>query len=122
VRLSLVAIDLGLCGRRDRVLRRGGYANTDRLAHKLQKDANGDYPRTPVATRSQQDPELEFDLEYCDQDNAGFLCVTVTAEKLTIDSFSVPFDGGFEDTVRDIVSVARDGRMSAPSAHRPRRH
>jgi hypothetical protein len=101
---------------------RGGYANTDRLAHKLQKDANGDYPRVPVPTRSQQDPELELDLEYYDQDNAGFLRVTVTTEKLTIDSFSVPFDGGFEDTVRDTVSVARDGRMSVPSAHRPRRH
>jgi hypothetical protein len=34
---------------------RGGYANTDRLAHKLQKDANGDYPRVPVPTRSEQD-------------------------------------------------------------------
>ena len=70
----------------------------------------------------QQDAELELDLEYYDQDNGGFLRVTVTAEKLTIDSFSVPFDGGFEDTVRDTVSVTRDGRMSAPAGHHPRRH
>src|SRR5215831_3603454 len=34
---------------------RGGYANTDRLAHKLQKDDNGHYPRAPIATRSEQD-------------------------------------------------------------------
>src|SRR5215470_7203774 len=99
---------------------RGGYANTDRLAHKLQKDANGHYPQAPVATRSEQDPELELDLEYCDQDNAGFLRVTVTAEKLTIDSFSVPFGGSFENTVRDSVTVTRDGRMSA--GHHPRPH
>jgi hypothetical protein len=99
---------------------RGGYANTDRLAHKLQKDANGHYPQAPVATRSEQDPELELDLEYYDQDNAGFLRVTVTAEKLTIDSFSVPFGGSFENTVRDSVTVTRDGRMSA--GHHPRPH
>src|SRR5262249_34374295 len=27
---------------------RGGYANTDRLAHKLQKDPGGNYPQAPV--------------------------------------------------------------------------
>jgi len=100
---------------------RGGYANTDRLAHKLQKDDNGHNPRAPIATRSEQDPELELDLEYYDQDNAGFLQVTVTAEKLTIDSFSVPFGGrSFENAVRDSVTVTRDGRMSA--GHHPRPH
>ena len=97
---------------------RGGYANTDRLAHKLQKDDNGHYPRAPVTTRSQQDPELDLDLEYYDQDNAGFLRVTVTPEQLTIDSFSVPFHGSFENRVRDSVTVTRDGRISA--GHHPR--
>jgi len=101
---------------------RGGYANTDRLAHRLQKDANGHYPRAPLATRSQQDRDLELDLEYYDQDNAGFLRVTVTAETLTIDSFSVGFDGSHDDVVRDTVTVTRDGQMGAPAAHHPRRH
>lgn len=101
---------------------RGGYANTDRLAHKLQKDANDQYPTVPVTTRSEQDPALELDLEYYDQDNAGFLRVTVTAETLTIDAFRVPFVGDFEDVVRDTVTVTRDGRLKAPAAHhrRPR--
>src|SRR5215475_6143633 len=100
---------------------RGGYANTDRLAHKLQKDANGNYPQAPVKARSELDPTLDLDLEYYDQDNAGFLRVTVTTDTLTIDSFSVPFDGEFEDRVRDTVTVTRDGRLSGRGG-RARRH
>ena len=73
-----------------------------------------------MTTSSEQDPALKLDLEYYDQDNGGFLRVTVTAETLTIDSFSVPFAGDFEDTVRDTVTVTRDGRLNAPAA-RPRR-
>jgi Calcineurin-like phosphoesterase len=99
---------------------RGGYANTDRLAHKLQKNADGQYPTAPVTTESEQDPALKLDLEYYDQDSGGFLRVTVTEETLTIDSFSVPFTGDFEDTVRDTVTVTRDGRLNAPPAS-PRR-
>jgi hypothetical protein len=100
---------------------RGGYANTDRLAHKLQKEENGHYLRAPVATRSVQDSDLDLELEYYDQDNAGFLRITVTAETLTIDSFSVPFVGDFEDTVRDTITVTRDGHLNAPTRiHSPR--
>jgi hypothetical protein len=90
---------------------RGGYANTDRLAHKMQKDDDGDYPEMGVKTKSLQDPSLNLKLEYYDQDSAGFLRVTVTKAQLTIDSFSVPFDGTFEDTVRDSVTVNRDGSL-----------
>jgi Calcineurin-like phosphoesterase len=98
---------------------RGGYANTDRLAHKLQKDDNNEYPRSPVKAESLQDPTLDLELEYYDQENAGFLRITVTKETLTIDSFSVPFGGGnFEDTVRDTVTVTRNGRLSGGSAQR----
>jgi Calcineurin-like phosphoesterase len=100
---------------------RGGYANTDRLAHKLQKDEDGEYPTAPVTTKSQKDPNLKLDLEYYDQDNAGFLRVTVTERTLTIDSFSVPFDGDFEDTVRDTVTLTRDGRLDASAPNRGRR-
>jgi len=64
---------------------------------------------------------LDLDLEYYDQDNAGFLRVTVTTDTLTIDSFSVPFDGEFEDRVRDTVTVTRDGRLSGRGG-RARRH
>ncbi len=103
---------------------RGGYANTDRLAHKLQKDADGNYPTAPVDAVSTQDEELALKLEYYDQDNAGFLRVTVTPQELTIDSYSVSFEGQFSDTVRDSVTVTRDGRLRPPPAqgngHRPR--
>jgi len=96
---------------------RGGYANTDRLAHKLQKDpASDDYPTAPVKAESTHDPNLELELEYYDQDSAGFLRVSVTKEELTIDSFSVPFDGAFEDTVRDTVTVMLDGHLKPPPA------
>ena len=91
---------------------RGGYANTERLAHKLQKDEHGHYPQAPTKVESAQDPALDLDLEYYDQENAGFLRVSVTAQNLTIESFSVPFDGEFEDAVRDSVTVTRDGRLA----------
>jgi hypothetical protein len=99
---------------------RGGYANTDRLAHKLQK-VDGEYPTAPVTARSEEDPSLDLDLNYYDQDSAGFLRVTVTAETLTIDSFSVSFDGTFDDTVKDTVTVTRNGELQAPAGHRARR-
>ena len=92
-----------------------------RLAHKLQKDPGGNYPQAPLKARSELDPTLDLDLEYYDQDNAGFLRVTVTTDTLTIDSFSVPFDGEFEDRVRDTVTVTRDGRLSGRGG-RARRH
>src|SRR5262249_11507077 len=46
---------------------RGGYANNDRLAHKMQK-VEGAYPAAPVVARSEQDPSLDLKLEYYDQD------------------------------------------------------
>ncbi|WP_407180397.1 metallophosphoesterase family protein [Bradyrhizobium sp. STM 3562] len=97
---------------------RGGYANTERLVHKLQKDAQGQYPAAPLTTKSQRDPSLDLDLEYYDQESAGFLRVTITPETLTIDSFSVPFTEDFEDIVRDTVTVTRAGRLNAPAARR----
>jgi hypothetical protein len=101
---------------------RGGYANTDRLAHKLQKDNHGRYPEVPLTTKSEQDPNLKLDLEYYDQDSAGFQRVTVTAETLTIESFSVPFDGEFQDVVRDKVTVTRAGLLSSSEGRRRGRH
>jgi 2',3'-cyclic-nucleotide 2'-phosphodiesterase (5'-nucleotidase family) len=100
---------------------RGGYANTLRLAHKLQKDSDGNYPEAPIKTMSEQDPALDLDLEYYDQESAGFLRVTVTSETLTIDSFSVAFDGAFEDTVRDTVTVTRAGRLNTRGRRSQRR-
>jgi hypothetical protein len=92
---------------------RGGYANTDRLVHKLQTDSNGNYPQVPIPADSIQDKNLKLSLDYYDQASAGFLRVTVTKQTLTIDSFSVPFTGGFQNTVRDTVTVTRNGRMNS---------
>ena len=86
---------------------RGGYANTERLVHKLQKDDNGKYPKKETKAKSAVDTSLDLTLENYDQDNAGFLRITVTAKKLTIDSFSVPFEGKFSDEPTDSVSVTR---------------
>lgn len=101
---------------------RGGYANIDRLVHRLQKDDRGNYPQAPLPTRSTQDLKLDLALEYYDQDSAGFLRVTVTKQMLTINSFNVAFDGTFQDTVMDTVTVTRDGRLNAsrPSGNAPR--
>jgi hypothetical protein len=103
---------------------RGGYANTDRLAHKMQKNPSGDYPAAPVKIESVQDPGLDATLNYYDQDHAGFLRVTVTKETLTIDSFSIPFSGGPVDSAaKDSVTVTRSGHISGGSApRRGRRH
>jgi hypothetical protein len=101
---------------------RGGYANTDRLAHKLQKNSHGQYPEAPLTTESEQDPNLKLDLEYYDQENAGFLRVTVAEETMTIDSFSVPFDGEFENVVRDTVTVTRAGRLNRSEGRRRGKH
>jgi hypothetical protein len=98
---------------------RGGYANTDRLAHKLQKNPEGKYPRMGEKASSERDPSLNLKLDYYDQDSAGFLRATVTPDTLTIDSFSVAFDGSdFKDAVRDTVTVTRAGRLGAQSTHR----
>jgi hypothetical protein len=102
---------------------RGGYANTDRLAHKLQKDpTDDDYPQAPIRTVSERDENLDLTLEYYDQENAGFLRVTVTKDTLTFDSFSVSFEGRFEDVIRDTVAVTRNGRLagSRPDGRAPR--
>jgi hypothetical protein len=99
---------------------RGGYANTDRLTHKLQKNDRGQYPEPGVMAVSERDPALELKLDYYDQETAGFLRTTVTPELLTIDSFSVPFGGDFKDVVQDTVTVTRAGRLGGPAAHRRR--
>jgi Calcineurin-like phosphoesterase len=101
---------------------RGGYANTDGLTHKLQRDSHGRYPEVPLTTKSEQDPNLKLDLEYYDQDSAGFQRVTVTAETMTIESFSVPFVGDFKDVVRDTVTVTKAGLLGGSGGRRRGRH
>jgi hypothetical protein len=88
----------------------------------MQKDDNGDYPAMGVKAESEQDPNLDLELDYYDLDSAGFQRVTVTKTELTIESVSVPFEGAFEDTVRDSVTVNRDGSLGGSPPRGRRRH
>jgi Calcineurin-like phosphoesterase len=97
---------------------RGGYANNDRLAHKMQKDDAGNYPQYPQAVQSVHDASLDLSLEYYDQDNAGFLRLSVTKDEMTIESFSVPFHGEFVDQAVDAITVTRQGRLGGGRARR----
>jgi hypothetical protein len=66
-------------------------------------------PSKRQPTPSEQDPELDLTIEDYDQENPGFLRATVTREELTIESFSVPFQGDFADQPQDAVTVTLDG-------------
>jgi hypothetical protein len=97
---------------------RGGYANTFKAMHKLQKDASGNYPAPGVRTQSEQDPELDLTLDAYDQDNPGFLKIMVTATELTIESYTVPFEGSFTNAPEDSVSVSMAGVITNPPPRR----
>jgi len=99
---------------------RGGYANSARAMHRLQKDANGNYPRPGVQTRSEQDPELELTFDAFDQTNPGFLKITVTASELTVEAFAVPFDGPFDNAPADSVVVSKAGAVVRAGRQRGR--
>jgi hypothetical protein len=92
---------------------RGGYANSRRAMHKIQKGPDGKPPRPGTATPSQVDPELKLTFEHVEQDAPGFMRVTATADQLLIEAFNVPFDGAFHDAVIDSVAVTRDGHIAA---------
>lgn len=72
----------------------GGYANELRLVHQLQADPEGRLPKEGAKAEASLDPGLDLTLESYDTTNPGFLEITVTEEKLTIENFAVPFDGG----------------------------
>jgi len=92
---------------------RGGYANTSKAMHRLQTDANGEYPRPGTKTESEVDTGLDLTLEAYDQENPGFLKITVSDTRLTVESFAVPFEGGYDNVPRDSVSIGMDGRIVA---------
>jgi hypothetical protein len=66
----------------------GGYANTAKRLHKIQKDSDGN-PPTPLPFTTTQ-PGVRLD-SYNDS-NPGFLRVTVTAERLRTQYYTVSFD------------------------------
>jgi len=67
----------------------GGYANKFERLHKIQKDANGD-PPSPLPFNTTKEG-LQLD-SYNDA-VPGFLRVTITSQRLTMEYYIVPFDG-----------------------------
>jgi hypothetical protein len=97
---------------------RGGYANNAKAMHRLQKDPSGNYPPPHTQTVSEQDPELDLMFDAYDQENPGFLKITVTAAELTVEAYSVPFDGGFTNAPTDSVCVSINGNLTGATSAR----
>ena len=66
----------------------GGYANTPKAMHKLQRGPDG---KPPAKGKPTLDKEVTF--ENYDESNPGFLRLTFGDKKLVGEYFSVPFDG-----------------------------
>jgi len=104
---------------------RGGYANSLRAMHRIQKGPDGNVPDPGTATRSDTDPELDLVFNHVEQTNPGFVRVTVDPEQLLIEAFNVPFVGEFDGRVIDSVAVGIDGRIASGGSTTPggsRRH
>jgi len=78
----------------------GGYANTPKQLHKLQRDAAHDPVPCPSPTST---PEVE--LRGYNENAPGFLRVTVTSTELTAEYFTVPFTGSVPTTPFDSVTL-----------------
>ena len=69
-----------------------GYANKVTSLHKLQRDpATGRIPQMPFRTLDVNHPDVF--LNAFDEENAGFMRITVDATDFRMDYFSVPIDG-----------------------------
>lgn len=78
----------------------GGYANTPRQMHKLQRNAAKDPVPCPSPTSI---PEVE--LRGYNEAAPGFLRVTVTSTALTAEYYTVPFTGPVPTTPFDAVTL-----------------
>lgn len=78
----------------------GGYANSPKQLHKLQRDAANDPVPCPSST---SDPTVE--LRGYNENAPGFLRVTVSSTELTAQYFTVPFTGPVPTTPFDAVTL-----------------
>jgi predicted phosphodiesterase len=70
----------------------GGYANTLQAMHRVQKDpATNAYPPLPFTTLDPNYPGVSL-LKF-DDENGGFMRITVDATTFTMEYFSVPMNG-----------------------------
>ncbi len=93
----------------------GGFANAAKSLHALQKD-----PATGAAISTStpfQTTEPGVTLRAYDETNAGFLRVTIDANKLVAEYYSVPFPGGPGGSApRSAASSGRRGVVAPPNA------
>jgi hypothetical protein len=78
----------------------GGYATSSQRLHKIQKDDNGD-TSAPLPFQTTQ-PEVQ--LEQFNDEEPGFLRVTVSATDLQVEYYTVPF-GTTTATQFDVVHI-----------------
>jgi hypothetical protein len=80
----------------------GGYANTAKLMHQLQREQKGVDPKLPLKTMH-AGKDIGVKLESFNDSNPGFLRITATPATLDIEYFVVPFDGDPSDKPFDTV-------------------
>jgi hypothetical protein len=68
----------------------GGYANDKKSMHQLQLDQHGN--RIPT-NQPFQTTHADVVLNHYEEDNSGFLRITIDGQSLTGEYFSIPFDG-----------------------------
>jgi hypothetical protein len=88
----------------------GGYANAPKLLHQLQTDDQKQPPKKEAKAEAPLDPNLDLTFENYDTANPGFLEITITPDTLSIENYSVPFNGS---AVRrtDQVKVSQDHKV-----------
>jgi Calcineurin-like phosphoesterase len=85
----------------------GGYANKSQRLHKIQKDNNGNPPGPLPFDTSREGVQLNA---YNDTE-PGFLRVTVTAERLTTQYYTVSFDNQVVDQFDTMTLDHKNGRI-----------
>ncbi len=85
----------------------GGYANTSQRLHKIQKDENGNPPSPLPFNTTKKGVQLD---NYNDTE-PGFLRVTVTAQRLTTEYYTVPFGSQSAQKFDEVVLDHENGRI-----------
>lgn len=74
----------------------GGYANTSKALHQVQRETKGVDPELPLKTMH-DGKDIGVKLEKFNGKEPGFLRITATPKTLDIEDFLVPFDGDAGD-------------------------
>jgi hypothetical protein len=85
----------------------GGYANKAQRLHRIQKDANGNLPTLPFSTTV-----TGVQLDGFNDEDPGFLRVTITSQHLTAEYYRVPFDTQSGLKFDEVVLDHQSGRIT----------